>query len=223
MIILWYEPKFFYILIYNPYYIYEKSICIKKPKLYTDIKLKQINSFPQLKGEEEKYYYKIPLPNEDYNSLLIQTYKNGNFSLSLLKDNLVYPISLNDENLYNISIDKKDILNKNCYLNYYDTISSDRYLNFMVGDAFVQFQNDNNFKPYLYVKQKEKTNKFMIDFESYSYYFKRPMIYYFIINEPNDDQTIFSALSEKRTFDKNKMMVKLEIMEKNQLIIVKLI
>ena len=50
----------------------------------------------------------------------------------------------------------------------------------------------------------------MIDFESYSYYFKRPMIYYLIINEPNDDKTIFSALSEKRIFDKNKMMVKLE-------------
>ena len=48
------DEKFFYILIYNPYFNEVKSIYIKKPKLYTDIKLKQINTFPQLKGEEEK-------------------------------------------------------------------------------------------------------------------------------------------------------------------------
>jgi hypothetical protein len=50
------DEKFFYILIYNSDY-FEKTIYIKKPKLYTDIKLKQIITFPQLKGEEEKYYY----------------------------------------------------------------------------------------------------------------------------------------------------------------------
>ena len=36
------------------------------------------------------------------------------------------------------------------------------------------------------------------------------MIYYLIINEPSDDKAIYSALSEKRIFDKNKTILKLE-------------
>ena len=47
--------------------------------------------------------------------------------------------------------------------------------------------------------------------KSYSYYIKRPIIYYLIINEPyNDYSIIFSALTEERNFDKNKMMLKVE-------------
>ena len=201
--------KIFYILIYNSDY-FEKTIYIKKPKLYTDIKLKQIITFPQLKGEEEKYYYKIPLPNEDYNSLSIQTYKNDNFLLSLSKDNIIYPLYLNEESLYNISLDKKDLLNEKYYLNYYGASFSDEYLNFVVGDGFIQSEIDKSFSPYLNILQKKKKNKLNIDIKSYSYLFKRPMIYYLIINEPNDDKTILSALSEKRIFGKNKMMLKLE-------------
>ena len=203
------DEKFFYILIYNAE-SFNKYIYIKKPKLYTDLKLKKINSFPQLKGEEEKYYYKIPLPNEDYNSLSIQTYKNDNFLLSLSKDNIIYPFYLNEESLYNISLDKKDLLNEKYYLNYYGASFSDEYLNFVVGDGFIQSEIDKSFSPYLNILQKKKTNKLIIDIKSYSYLFKRPMIYYLIINEPNDDKTILSALSEKRIFGKNKMMLKLE-------------
>ena len=62
--------KFFYILLFN----YESSnlyISIKKPRLFTNINLNKINTFPQLKGEDEKYYYKILIPNEGYDSLLI--------------------------------------------------------------------------------------------------------------------------------------------------------
>ena len=61
------------------------------------------------------------------------------------------------------------------------------------------------------IKQKEKTNKLIIKLKSYSYYARRPIIYYLIINEPyGDDKIIFSALTEERKFDKNKMMLKIE-------------
>ena len=32
--------------------------------------------------------------------------------MSLSKDNTIYPLYLNDKNLYNISLDKEDLLNK---------------------------------------------------------------------------------------------------------------
>ena len=57
------DEKFFNIFSYNDRF-FDNSLLIKKPKLFT-------NTFPKLKGEEEKYYYRIPLPNEDYDSLLI--------------------------------------------------------------------------------------------------------------------------------------------------------
>ena len=66
------DEKFFYILLFN-YGNSDSYISIKKPKLYTDINLKKMNIFPQLKGDDEKYYYKILVPKGDYDSLLIQT------------------------------------------------------------------------------------------------------------------------------------------------------
>ena len=60
------------------------------------------------------------------------------------------------------------------------------------------------------VWQKEKENKIILELNSYSYYAKRPIIYYLIINEPYDEKIIFSALTEERNFDKYKMMLKVE-------------
>ena len=66
------NEKFFYIFLFNNGDS-NSQILIKKPKLFTDININKINTFPKLEGENEKFYYKIPLPNEDYDSLLIQT------------------------------------------------------------------------------------------------------------------------------------------------------
>jgi len=46
--------------------------------------------------------------------------------------------------------------------------------------------------------------------KSYSYYAKRPIIYYLIINVPNEYKIIFSALAGQINFDKNKLMLKVE-------------
>ena len=46
--------------------------------------------------------------------------------------------------------------------------------------------------------------------KSYSYYIQRPIIYYLIINESNEDKIIFSILAEERNFEKNKMVIKVE-------------
>lgn len=69
----------------------------------------------------------------------------------------------------------------------------------------------------LTINQKEGTNKFIINLKSYSYYIKRPIIYYLIINEPNYNTIIFSSLTEKRNFDKNKMMTKVEDNGENEI------
>ena len=204
------DEKFFYIFVYLNEFS-DISLLIKRPKLFTDINFKKINTFPKLKGENKKYYYKIPLPNEDYDPLLIQTNYNSNISFSLSKENTIYFLySINYNNFYNIPIDKKDILNKNIYFNYYGNSYSDGYINFIPKNDITYYQYAEFFSFNLTIKQKEKTNKLIINLKSYSYYIKRPIIYYFIINESKDDDIIFSALTEKRKFGKNKMMLKVE-------------
>ena len=111
--------------------------------------------------------------------------------------------------MYNISIDK--IENKNIYLNYYGNSFSDGYIRYISGDESILDKIGSEFSFNFRVEQKKKTNKLILNLKSYSYYIKRPIIYYLIINEPYDDYSIiFSAISEQRNFDKNKMMLKVE-------------
>ena len=166
------------------------------------------------------YYYKIPIPNVDYDFLLIQTDKNPNNTFSLSKDNNIYPLdssfldgysyTLDFYSLRYIPIDKKDRLNKNIYLNYYGNSFSDGYVRFIPGNESILYKINNEFRLEWDIQQKEKTNKLILKLKSFSYYVKRPIIYYLIINEPYDEKIIFSALSEERNFGKNKMMLKVE-------------
>ena len=178
-----------------------------------------MNFFPQLKGDDEKYYYQILVPKEDYNSLLIQTDPNSNFTFSISNDNIIYPLdklsllhygrNILYIALYNISIDK--IENKKIYLNYYGNSFSDGYVRYISGDESILDKIGSEFSFNFRVEQKKKTNKLILNLKSYSYYVKRPIIYYLIINEPyNDYSIIFSAITEQRNFDKNKMMLKVE-------------
>ena len=219
------DEKFFYILLFN-YGEDRYNILIKKPKLLTNINIKKINSFPKLKGEDEKYYYKIPVPNVDYKSLLIQTDSNYNIKFSLSKDNNIYPLdssfldgyeyTIYSYSLYYIPIDKKDRLNKNIYLNYYGNSYSDGYASFISGNESILYKIDDKFRYHLNIMQKEKTNKLILKLKSYSYYIKRPVIYYIIINEPYDEKIIFSALTEERNFGACKMMFKVEDIGENE-------
>ena len=211
------DDKFFYILLFN-YGDSKEHIFIKKPKLFTNINLNKINTFPQLKGEDEKYYYKIIIPNEVYDSLLIQTNKNINTTFSFEKDNKIYPLDKSFLLKYDLTFDSNYSLhyipiykNKNIYLNYYGNSFSDGFVRFMSGNEVILDKIDDNFMLDLDVMQKEKENKLILKLNSYSYYAKRPIIYYLIINEPrNDEKIIFSALTEERNFDKYKMMLKVE-------------
>jgi len=198
-------------------YVYYNHISIKKPKLFTEINLHNINIFPQLKGEDEKYYYKILVPKEDYDSLLIQTETNGNFIFSFSKDNEIYPLDRNilsfgnnilPYSLYNIPLDKKE--NKNIYLNYYGNSFSDGYIRFIPGNESILEKIDEKFKLDFKISQKNKENILTLYLKSYSYYAKRPIIYYLIINVPNEYKIIFSALAGQINFDKNKLMLKVE-------------
>jgi len=208
------DEKFFFILLFN-YGYKDYYISIKKPKLFTEINFQKINIFPQLKGEDEKYYNKILVPKEDYDSLLIQTDPNSNISFSYSKDNSAYSLNqiiLNhDENifsysLFKIPIDKKE--NKNIYLNYYGNSFSDGYISFIPGNESILEKIDAQFKLDFKISQKKKENILTLYSKSYSYYAKRPIIYYLIINEPNEDKIIFSALAGQINFDKNKLMLK---------------
>jgi len=217
------NEKYFYIFIFAYSFVYKKYeyIFIKRPKLFTDINFKKINTFPQLKGEDEKYYYRIPFPNVDNDSLLIQSISNLDNLFSLSKYNTIYPlysiISSSYYNIYNVPFNKNYILSKNTYLNYYGNCLSDGFVNFIPTNQFSVDENGLLFSFNLAVKQKGKTNKFIISLKSYSYYISRPIIYYLIINEQNDNDIIFSALTEKRNFDKNKMMLKVEDNGENEI------
>ena len=202
------DEKYFYIFIYYYRYVGDNFL-IKRPKLFTDINLNTINTFPQLNEEDKQYYYKIPFPNEDYDSLTIQINYNSNITLSLSKENTAYLFEYSSLNKI-----PKDILNKNTYLNYYGNSYSDGYINFISGNELAFYQCYESFQFNLTIKQKEKTNKLIINLNSYSYHIKRPIIYYFIIfNEFQynyNDAIIYPALTEKRNFEKYKMMLKNE-------------
>ena len=201
------DEKYFYIFISSSS-SYSAGLLIKRPKLFTDINLNKINIFPQLSGEDKQYYYKIPFPNIDYDSLIIQINYNSNITISLSQGNTEYILNPNYYiTFYNIP---KDILNKNTYLNYYGNSYSDGYINFIPGNEFPSFQYDEIFQFNLNIKQKEKANKLIIDLKSFSYQIKRPIIYYFIFNEDQDEKFIFSSLTGKKNFEKKQMVLKVE-------------
>lgn len=208
------EEKFFYIILTN-YRFLDKIILIKKSKLFTDINLKKINTFPKLKEEDEKYYYKIALPNGDYDSLLIQINRNHNNTFSLSKDNEIYPLhSIYYTNFYTLYKIKKGMLKKNTYLNYYGNSFSDGYANFIPINGSIPNQIDDYFSFNLSITQKEKTNKLNINLKSYSFYIKKPIIYYLIINLIINERDVYNIFPEERNFDKYKMILKVEDNEK---------
>ena len=201
------DEKYFYIFI-SSFTYHSKCLLIKRPKLFANINLNKINTFPQLSGEDKQYYYKIPFPNIDSDSLSIQINYNSNTTISISKENTEY--IFNNRYFYTLFNIPKDILNKNTYLNYYGNSYSDGYINLFPGNEFPQYQFLETFSFNLTINQKEKANKLIINLKSYSYYIKRPIIYYFIFNELEDEEIIFSALAEKRNFEKKKMMTKAE-------------
>ena len=173
------ENKYFYILIYN--YYRQMKIYIKKPMLYTDIKLNNITALPQL-NEKDKYYCQIKLPEieEDYNSLIVQVTKSGfPIKLSLSKNYIQYPI-LYYEDYFKIPYNNRD-KNQIFYLNYYYADSYLGYINLVGTNEYVNPYFSREFYFHEKVQQIEKTNKINIQMNSLSYLLYPTIFKYFLI------------------------------------------
>ena len=202
--------KFFYILIYNLHHR-DLTVFIKKPKLFSDININKINKLPQLKGEEEKYYYKINFPKGDYNFLLVQS-SGYYYRMTINNDLHRYQYLFYYYYTYNILIDKNDIMNNNLYLNYYDTDSADIYINFIPRKEFFPYNDyDYSFKYNMTIDQIKGENKLKLKFISYSYFFfQQPINYYILINSEDKDtyrynmNNIYSIIGEYKSLDKDK-------------------
>ena len=174
--------KFFYILIYNNYKN-KMNIYIKKPKLFSITQFNTINKLPQLKGEEEQYYYKIYFPDGDYNSLLVQ-FTGNDFRFSLFKNSIQCIFEHTFKNFYNLPIEKTDKMNKNTYINYYDVVSSDAYINFVPRNEYIydKYNPYTTFPLNTTVKQIGDTNKLNIKLNSYSYFYNQKPIQYYLLS-----------------------------------------
>ena len=208
------NDKYFYILIYN-YYIDDFDLSIKKPKLFNNVQLNKINILPQLKGENAKYYYKIPLPKGDYNSLLVQSITStSDIKMSLSKNFNIYPLFDEYNNNYNnIPIDKNDIENKYTYINYYDVNSTDGYITFIPVNEMKFIKPYDTFKFNMTVEQKNDANILKIKVNSYSYFNEqRPSIYFLIINKyQNNDFELNSMITGNTNFDEKNHQIMLKV------------
>ena len=199
--------KYFYILIYN--YIYQKKVHIKKPMLYSNVKLNTINVLPKLNENNKKYYYQIkfPEPQGDYNSLLIQTIKAGfPYKMALSKNYIQYPFKSYFyffEHHFNVPYDKRD-KNQILYLNYYDVDTIPGYINFVGTNEHVYIDTYPIFELDQELEQINGTNKIHIKMNSLSYAFYPDIVkYYLIVNAENDYSVLFSILTGQKELNKN--------------------
>jgi len=109
------------------------------------------------------------------------------------------------------------MLKKNTYLNYYGNSFSDGYANFIPINGSIPNQIDDYFSFNLSITQKEKTNKLNINLKSYSFYIKKPIIYYLIINLIINERDVYNIFPEERNFDKYKMILKVEDNGENEI------
>ena len=173
------ENKYFYILIYyNIYYIdYGRTYIIKKPKLYDNIEFNKTNALPK---EDKKYYYKIKIPEEDYNSLMIKTLYSG-IKLTFSINNIHYPYIIDRWDQPNIFFDNNN--KKERFLNYYESDPNRCYINIVKNYFFY----DNLLRYYIIsedifeVNQIKGQNKIKINRTSLSYLYYPDIFQYYII------------------------------------------
>ena len=173
------ENKYFYILIYyNIYYIdYGRTYIIKKPKLYDNIEFNKTNALPK---EDKKYYYKIKIPEEDYNSLMIKTLYSG-IKLTFSINNILYPYIIERWDKPNILFDNNN--KKERFLNYYESDPNRCYINIVKNYFFY----DNLLRYYIIsedifeVNQIKGQNKIKINRTSLSYLYYPDIFQYYII------------------------------------------
>ena len=190
------SKRFLYISIYNLNYN-TREILIKKPKLYSDIKLNEIYTLPQTTEDDKKYYYQIALPEGDYTFLKAQAIKtNSTLKMTLSINSIHFPLVNNYEIFYhhfNIPINAN---NKKIYLNYFETDSYPGYINLVV-------ENQKNYPsvyPYIalnpQIEQIKGKNKIKVKMNSLSYV-SIPKIYkyYLLFNIDNSSLNYYPILT----------------------------
>ena len=179
------NDKSFYITIYNNRN-YKIRLNIQKPKLFLELKLNSTNILPELKDENQNYYYRIPIPKGEYNSLIVQyiikDYRE--VGLSLTKKSYEFCYFIFNRDFFNIPINKEEINEDNSYLNLYGSTSSKSYINIIEKNEFYFGETETSkFYFFIEVEQINNKNKLNITFHSYSYYSgKKPCKYYLLIN-----------------------------------------
>ena len=175
---------FFYIMIYyNIYYLdYSRTYIIKKPKLYDNVEFNKTNVLPK---EDKKYYYKIKIPEDDYNSLMIKTLYSG-IKLTFSINNIHYPYIIERWDKPNILFDNNN--KKERFLNYYESDPNRCYINIVKDYIFY----DNFFRSTIIsedkfeVNQIKGKNKIKINRTSLSYYYYPEIFQYYIIAKDLD-------------------------------------
>ena len=181
--------KFFYILLYfdNEADITAK-IFIRKPKIFSDAKLNTFNYFPELSGENEKYYYQIEYPKLEgnYSYLFIQILGNQKTCEVLSKKNMQYFARRNEDiyyyyryHYYIIPLNKAK--NNYDYINFYSEFYG--YINFIqIKDFFYPYTKYLSGKFIKNVEQINGKNELKIELNSLSYINKEIVKYYILIN-----------------------------------------
>ena len=179
------ENKYYYILIYyNIYYFdYSRTYIIKKPKLYDSVEFNKTNVLPK---EDKKYYYKIKIPEDDYNSLMIKTLYSG-IKLTFSINNIHYPYIIDRWDQPNIFFDNNN--KKERFINYYESDPNRCFINIVKDYIFY----DNFFRRIIIgeedifkVNQIKGKNKIKINRTSLSYYYYPEIFQYYIIAKELD-------------------------------------
>ena len=207
------ENKYFYIMIYSYRILYDtpKTYIIKKPKLYNDIQFNKINVLPNLLDKDnKKYYYKIKIPQGDYNSLLINTLIVDT-RMTLSNNNIQYPLVIG----YNNPVIYFDNNKKDIFLNFYETDPNFGYINLVKN--YYNYNNkgvNGQYEKNLKVNQIEGENKIKIKMNSLSYFYYPDIFkYYIYINVFDYDyqsHEIYSRITNQKKLDESNFMTIIE-------------
>ena len=174
-----------YISIYSKTAEISISIYIKKSIIFYKSNLNTFHSF-----FFEKSYYKIKIPIEDYNSLVVQVITHY-YQLYLKKGSVYYSLDELDYNyinyqyfdkFYNIPIDKKDLdSEQNIYLVlFYSSSTKENYINIFEKNYYMSYYYAKDFELNIIVEQVDEKNKLKIKMNSLSNYLYPSLVKYII-------------------------------------------
>ena len=213
--------KYFYILLFGYEDYSSKTIYIRRPKIFSDVKINTINYLPELKEDNKKYYYQIeyPKPKGNNSYLLIQIMRNSKNCELLSKQNIQYFLNkyIYYSTLYYYYIiplyERKN--NNFDYINFYTEYSG--YINFIQTNELVYPYKKSITGEFIKnIQQINGENKLKIELASLSYLYSKEIVkYYILINyyiKQNSDYYIIVIGERKPDVERHEFM---EIIEDN--------